>query len=1124
MTASPYEHDVYISYSQQDIEAAGHIAERLKAAGLNVWFFPWFVRPGQDWRRSMQDELQRSASCAILFGATDLGPNQREEVLVDILKRAEASGGDFPVIPVLLPGADEFHLPSFLRERNWVDFRDGLDNERPFNSLLAGIRNATPPSETGVDVENVTRKADPSNRASGTVVQGEAPPPQLRDYLSSVGELFATESGKKLALPERRAFGLAGTMALDAGSPLDSIFYLAALLHNVPSDSRHVGHFFTNALRYQRDRAVQESSGTLNVVELLNLAAFDIFEAPAEVNDNYLEVLPTRELASVIDTAAVIASATEKELRNVKTRHIIGAILAMPGSAALGHLRNLDYDIKELTADFLGYIKEYHPDSVPAWEQFLSPASAPGNGEQVGSQPPPDAPPPDPPAPAEETEQEAEQESIQRASVSDQPSAIDTLGFGPYVKAITTFLVNEKTQPPLTLSIEGEWGSGKSSFMLQLADELRKATHRLSRAALRKRMPELRLERQLRYTPVQDVAWLRRLRVRRVLRAARPIRCLTVEFNPWRHDKENALWASFALEFVRKLSQNMSPPERLRAHVRLLLRRFRWKDGWLILLRMVFLVLIIAALSVAFFQLLWAGGLPPWAEAAGGEDKGAGLFRVLQASGAAGYIAVVLFLLSKFREFVGNPFAFDLRKYVESPDYEGNVAFIEQFHEDFRKIVETYAGDNKVYVFVDDLDRCDVPKAADLMQAINLMISGGESRLVFVIGMDREKVAAGLAVKNEKLLPYLVQRSAGPAAKAGAQGAAPAGTQSAHDVAFGLEYGYNFIEKFIQIPFRVPQPAQMGVRTLLDFIAPLVEDAGEGGAKGRPVPDGVARLVEAGVLVLEESRAEAGGASRGPLGATQGVAAARDTTDARQDEQDAAEILRQAGAHIEVLGVDEDEQSEKEEEREGILLREQGDSLTVRNIVLMVAPALDYNPRRIKQFINLFRLKAYIAYETGLFRRPRAGSPHSELTLEQLGKFVAIGLRWPRLLAELDEEHTLLAELQTLAAGDAKESSSRAVNNWRERDELMRLLGFGCTGLSPDLDPSRVNPDRYSLAALDVRKLLEVSPRVQRGVPAAPPQALKAETPTPVRPAAPALPETTASLTEATTQSETAIN
>jgi hypothetical protein len=36
--------------------------------------------------------------------------------------------------------------------------------------------------------------------------------------------------------------------------------------------------------------------------------------------------------------------------------------------------------------------------------------------------------------------------------------------------------------------------------------------------------------------------------------------------------------------------------------------------------------------------------------------------------------------------------------------------------------VKTYAEGSRVYVFVDDLDRCEVPKAAELMQALNLLI------------------------------------------------------------------------------------------------------------------------------------------------------------------------------------------------------------------------------------------------------------------------------------------------------------------------------------------------------------------------------------------------------------------
>jgi len=56
-------------------------------------------------------------------------------------------------------------------------------------------------------------------------------------------------------------------------------------------------------------------------------------------------------------------------------------------------------------------------------------------------------------------------ESVPNTSVSDQPAGVDSLGFEPYVTAIAEFLLNEQTKPPLTLSIEGEWGSGKSSVI-----------------------------------------------------------------------------------------------------------------------------------------------------------------------------------------------------------------------------------------------------------------------------------------------------------------------------------------------------------------------------------------------------------------------------------------------------------------------------------------------------------------------------------------------------------------------------------------------------------------------------------------------------------------------------------
>ena len=67
---------------------------------------------------------------------------------------------------------------------------------------------------------------------------------------------------------------------------------------------------------------------------------------------------------------------------------------------------------------------------------------------------------------------ESSETSILITSVGDQAAIQDSLGFTPYVRAIAEFLINEQTKPPLTISIEGEWGSGKSSFMNQLPKEI----------------------------------------------------------------------------------------------------------------------------------------------------------------------------------------------------------------------------------------------------------------------------------------------------------------------------------------------------------------------------------------------------------------------------------------------------------------------------------------------------------------------------------------------------------------------------------------------------------------------------------------------------------------------------
>ncbi len=302
-------------------------------------------------------------------------------------------------------------------------------------------------------------------------------------------------------------------------------------------------------------------------------------------------------------------------------------------------------------------------------------------------------------------------ESVLPACSDDLPTSVDLLGFTPYVSAIVRFLTDPGTRPPLTLSIEGEWGSGKSSLMKQLQEALN---------ALDPSQP--------------PSGWWKSM-LRRCMGAFRSEPRPTVWFDAWTHDKDEALWAAFALEFLRQMPSRLSLWRRCWGHFRLFTLRFSWKEGWLdlALAASVWLCFVGAiGLVVATSAHLISGGtfLDEWVLRWTGLDP---LYQKLVGlGGGGGGLAALLSAWKKLRPVVGNPLKVNLRKYLRSPDYEGRVSFIEQFHADFAKVVTAYASDRTVFVFIDDLDRCEIPKAADLMQALNLLVARAP-RLVFIL-------------------------------------------------------------------------------------------------------------------------------------------------------------------------------------------------------------------------------------------------------------------------------------------------------------------------------------------------------------------------------------------------------
>jgi hypothetical protein len=562
--------------------------------------------------------------------------------------------------------------------------------------------------------------------------------------------------------------------------------------------------------------------------------------------------------------------------------------------------------------------------------------------------------------------------------VSDQSTGIDKLGFRPYVDAVAAFLLHPDTTPPLTMSVEGEWGTGKSSFMRQLKAELEKPP----------------------VAPPSDTTEASSGEERK---SPKPVRPLTFWFNAWRHDKQDAMWATFALSVTKQLRERHSFRGRCWGDLKLAIARIESFNGWLHVTVVSLFWLIFLGGAVAVIALLFTADastrtsilnhLSSTKQPANGLFQDAILPLFAQITAAHYWLACIVSAVSYgvwwFRKGFGKRLDWKLAEYLDKPDYKHRAAFIEDFHCDFKKVVRAYAPGRRIFVFVDDLDRCDVPRAAELMQAINLMI-GDDDHLVFILGMDREKIAAGITLRYKELMQFLdITPSSTPTAR--------------HPASFG----YSYLEKFIQITFRVPRPSESGIEEFLKSMA-------------------------------------------------------HNPADPRRDEAQKTTEQRIRFAR-----------------RKKVEIRSRADSSEVQQQVMLMAPALAWNPRRIKQFMNDFRLQAYIASDLGLLdlvTLDKSVLPSPKITLEQLAKFVAITLAWPDLVMDLIGFPDLLAAMYRAARSkasnnDLNERQKILVERWSQQQILTDLLHAGC---GADIH------SKYSLARTDLRVLLNINPRVDR--------------------------------------------
>lgn len=135
----------------------------------------------------------------------------------------------------------------------------------------------------------------------------------------------------------------------------------------------------------------------------------------------------------------------------------------------------------------------------------------------------------------------------------------------------------------------------------------------------------------------------------------------------------------------------------------------------------------------------------------------------------------------------------------------------------------------------------------------------------------------------------------------------------------------------------------------------------------------------------------------------------------------------------------------------------------MQEMISMTAELLDHNPRRVKHFVNLFRLYAWIH---------RRHFNTSNFTLQQLAKVIALSLVHPQLLKELEENPALLKEIKHHFNNEETTNEKTALA-WIETKNVKKIFLYAP---QKEKTASTEAGNIYDLETFDTEKLFYCNP------------------------------------------------
>ncbi|MFB9263603.1 P-loop NTPase fold protein [Bradyrhizobium erythrophlei] len=327
----------------------------------------------------------------------------------------------------------------------------------------------------------------------------------------------------------------------------------------------------------------------------------------------------------------------------------------------------------------------------------------------------------------------ATEKHIADHGVSDDPIGLndqDALGLGPIARSMAGFLRNTETKPTVAIAVTGPWGSGKTSLMNLVREDLN----------------------------------------------ARDVR--TVWFNAWHNQKEENLLAAL-LEAVR--SQAVPPLWTVPGFVYRL--RVAWKRVgvdpnaavalvvfagvalWVLATHLDTAARVLGLFADRIAELLLPQQAPAQpAQAAGTPGAASAVTSIGLSTGGISaliYAGKKLWELFKPLKSIPAELLSTLGAQPSTRDMDQQLSFRYRFASEFAIFCDTLRRPPHpgLVIFIDDLDRCAPKQTVDILEAINFVTSAG--RCFVVLGLDENKVKAAIADSyKDTTLQLESQRSA----------------------------------------------------------------------------------------------------------------------------------------------------------------------------------------------------------------------------------------------------------------------------------------------------------------------------------------------------------------------------